>query len=47
MALLDSADTPGTDSAEATEDEDDSASAGPIAIAVDMDDAPASEVNPA
>ncbi|PUE29290.1 ribonuclease II [Limnohabitans sp. JirII-29] len=47
MALLDADQPHGTDSAEPAEDEDDSATAGPIAIAVDMDDAPAAEVNPA
>jgi exoribonuclease-2 len=47
MALLDADQPQGTDSTEPAEEEDDSASAGPIAIAVDMDDAPAAEVNPA
>jgi exoribonuclease-2 len=45
MALLDTADATGTDGTQAPEDDDDSA-AGPIAIAVDMDDAPAAEVSP-
>ncbi len=46
MALLDTADATGTDGTQAPEDEDDSTAAGPIAIAMDMDDAPAAEVNP-
>ena len=47
MALLDHTSGSGTEGTEAAEDEDDSAAAGPIAIAVDMDDAPAAEVNSA
>ena len=47
MALLDADQPHGTDGTEPAEDEDDSAAAGPIAFAVDMDDAPAAEVNPA
>jgi exoribonuclease-2 len=47
MALLDADQPQGNDSAEPAEDEDDSAAAGPIAIAVDMGDASAAEVAPA
>ena len=47
MALLDADHPQGCDSAEPAEDEDDSAAAGPIAIALDVDEAPHAEVNPA
>ena len=47
MALLDAADATGTEGADTADEEDDSGAAGPIAIAVDMDDASAAEVSPA